>query len=111
MGISKGFSLKSSIRTITSRCPHAAKVVKLRETKSPDHQELVFSFQLDVFIDSCARGTMLNELEQALPFTWPRSWSILLLKFWNSPVMLLVTTRKQGLFRDIYNWLSETTRN
>merc|ERR1711931_98887 len=111
MGISNRFSLIPIIRTLSSRCLHAAKVVKLRETKSPDRQELVFSFQLDVFIDSCARGTMPNELEQALPFTWPRLWSILLLKSWNSLVMLLVTTRKPGLFRDISNWLSETTRN
>merc|ERR1712243_116929 len=111
MGISKRFSLKSSTRTLSARCLHAAKVVKLRVTKSPDRQELVFNFQLDVFIDSCARGTMPNELEQVLPFTWPRLWSILLPKSWNSPVMLLVTTRKQELFRDISNWLSETTRN
>merc|ERR1712142_393526 len=111
MGISKGLSLISSTRTSFSRCLHAVKVVKLRETKSLDRQELVFSFQLDVFIDSCARGTMPNELEQALPFTWPPLWSILLPKSWNSLVMLLVTTRKQELFRDISNWLSETTRN
>merc|ERR1712020_841327 len=103
---SKGLSCIASTHTLFSKCLLAAKVVKLRETKSPDHQELVFSFQLDVFIDSCARGTMLNELEQALPFTWPRLWSILLLKFWNSLAMLLVTIRKQGLFRDIFNWLS-----
>merc|ERR1711988_735994 len=111
MGISNRISILSSTHTLFSRCLLAAKVVKLRETKSPDRQELVFSFQLDVFIDSCARGTMPNELEQALPFTWPRSWSILLLKSWNSPVMLLVTIRKQGLFPDIFNWLSETMRN
>merc|ERR1712058_224242 len=111
MGISKRISLISITPTSFPRCLHAAKVVKLRETKSPDRQELVFSFQLDVFIDSCARGIMLNELEQALPFTWPRLWSILLLKSWNSLVMLLVTTRKLGLFRDISNWPSETTRN
>merc|ERR1711931_567233 len=108
MGNSKRFSSQSNTRTSFSQCLHA---VKLRETKSPDRQELVFSFQLDVFIDSCARGTMPNELEQVLLFTWPRLWSILLPKSWNSPVMLLVTTRKQGLFRDIFNWLSETTRN
>merc|ERR1712187_69199 len=111
MGISNRYSLLVSIRTQFPRCLHAAKVVKLRETKSPDHQELVFSFQLDVFIDSCARVTMPNELEQALPFTWPQLWSILLLKSWNLPAMLPVTTRKQGLFRDISNWLSEMTRN
>merc|ERR1712168_398175 len=111
MGISERTSSKVSTLTLFPRCLHAAKVVKLRETKSPDRQELDFNFQLDVFIDSCARETMPNELEQVLPFTWPRLWSILLLKFWNSPVMLLVTTRKQGLFRDISNWLSETTRN
>merc|ERR1712002_468890 len=104
---SKGFSVRASIHTLFSRCLLAVKVVKLRETKSPDRQELVFSFQLDVFIDSCARGTMPNELEQALPFTWPRLWSILLPKSWNLLVMLLVTTRKLGLFRDISNWLSE----
>merc|ERR1712142_681533 len=108
---SKGFSCKASTHTLFSRCLLAAKVVKLRETKSPDRQELVFSFQLDVFTDSCARGTMPNELEQALLFTWPRLWSILLPKSLNSPVMLLVTTRKQGLSRDIFNWLSEMTRN
>merc|ERR1711931_352807 len=111
MGFSEEPSSISSTHTLFSRCLLAAKVVKLRETKSPDRQELVFSFQLDVFIDSCVRGTMPNELEQALPFTWPRLWSILLLKSWNSLVMLLVTTRKPGLFRDISNWLSETTRN
>merc|ERR1712193_231186 len=103
MGISNKFSLIPIIRTLSSRCLHAAKVVKLRETKSLDRQELVFSFQLDVFIDSCARETMPNELEQALQFTWPLSWSILLLKSWNSPVMLLVTIKKQGLFLDISN--------
>merc|ERR1711973_1060734 len=108
---SKRPSSKSSTRTLLSRCLHAAKVVKLREIKSPDRQELVFNSQLDVFIDSCVKGTMLNELEQALPFTWPRLWSILLLKFWNSLVMLPVTIRKLGLFPDISNWLSETTRN
>merc|ERR1711973_562598 len=107
----EGYNTKSSTRTLFPICLHAAKVVKLRETKSPDRQELVFSFQLDVFIDSCAKGTMLNELEQALPFTWPRLWSILLLKSWNSLVMLLVITRKLGLFRDTFNWLSETMRN
>merc|ERR1711973_17504 len=111
MGISKGFSCIASTHTLFSRCLLAAKVVKLREIKSPDRQELVFSFQLDVFIDSCVRGTMPNELEQALLFTLPLLWSILLPKSWNSPVMLLVTTRKPGLFRDISNWLSETTRN
>merc|ERR1712168_1376150 len=111
MGTSKRFSLIFNTRTLFSKCLHAAKAVKLRETRSPDRQELAFSFQLGVFIDSCARGTMPNELEQALPFTWPRLWSILLLKSWNSPVMLLVTTRKQELFRDISNWLSEMTRN
>merc|ERR1712243_257241 len=111
MGISKGFSCIVSTHTLILGCLLAAKVVKLRETKSPDRQELVFSFHLDVFIDSCVRGTMPNALEQALPFTWPRLWSILLLKSWNSLVMLLVTTRKPGLFRDISNWLSETTRN
>merc|ERR1711973_339777 len=100
-----------STRTLFPRCLHAVKEVKLKETKSPDRQELVFSFQLDVFIDSCARGTMPNELEQVLPFTWPRLWNILLLKSWNSPVMLLAIIRKLGLFRDISNWLSETTRN
>merc|ERR1711973_714902 len=108
---SKGFSCMGSTHTLFSRCLLAAKVVKLRETKSPDRQELVFSFQLDVFIDSCVRGTMPSELEQALLFTWPRLWNILLPKSWNLPVMLLLTTRKQGLFRDISNWLSETTRN
>merc|ERR1711988_1127072 len=111
MGISNRISILSSTYILFSRCLHAAKVVKLREIKSPDRQELVFSFQLDVFIDSCARGIMPNELEQAHPFTWPRLWSILLLKSWNSPVMLLVITRKLGLFRDISNWLSEMTRN
>merc|ERR1712029_733294 len=111
MGISKRYIVIIRTSTLLSRCLHAVKEVKLRETKSPDRQELVFSFQLDLFIDSCARGTMPNELEQALPFTWPRLWSILLLKSWNSLVMLLVTTRKPGLFRDISNWLSETTRN
>merc|ERR1712243_227214 len=111
MGISNRYSLVFTTLILFSKCLHAAKVVKLRETKSPDRQELVFSFQLDVFIDSCVRGTMPNELEQALPFTWPRLWSILLLKSWNSLVMLLVTTRRPGLFRDISNWLSETTRN
>merc|ERR1711973_494288 len=111
MGISKGFSCIASTHTLFSRCLHAAKVVKLREIKSPDRQELVFNFQLDEFIDSCARGTMPNELEQALLFTWLRLWSILLLKSWNSPVMLPVTIRKLGLFPDISNWLSETTRN
>merc|ERR1711931_281910 len=109
MGISKRISIASRSRILFKRCLHAAKVVKLRETKSPDRQELDFNFQLDVFIDSCARGTMPNELEQVLPFTWPRLWSILLLKSWNLLVMLLVTTRKQELFQDIYNWLSETT--
>merc|ERR1712180_184860 len=94
-----------------SKCLLAAKVVKLRGKQNPDPQELVFSFQLDVFIDSCARGIMLNELELALPFTWPRLWSILLLKFWNSLVMLLVTIRKPGSFRDISNWQSEMMRN
>merc|ERR1711973_23311 len=108
---SKGFSCMGSTHTLFSRCLLAAKVVKLRETKSPDRQELVFSFQLDVFIDSCVKGTMPNELEQVLLFTWPRLWSILLLKFWNSLVMLPVTIRKRGLFQDISNWLSETTRN
>merc|ERR1712025_687713 len=108
---SKRYSVASSTRTFFTKCLHAAKVVKLRETKSPDRQELVFSFQLDVFIDSCVRGIMPNELEQALLFTWPRSWSILLLKFWNLPAMLPVTIRKLGLFPDISNWLSETMRN
>merc|ERR1712241_859654 len=111
MGISKRYIIKTSTRTLFPRCLHAAKVVKLKETKSPDRQELVFSFQLDVFIDSCVKGTMPNELGQALPFTWPWLWSILLPKSWNSLVMLLVTTRKPGLFRDISNWLSETMRN
>merc|ERR1712156_135167 len=93
------------------KCLHAAKVVKLREKQNPDPQELDFSFQLDVFIDSCARGIMLNELELAPLFIWLRLWSILLLKFWNSLVMLLVTTRKPGSFRDIFNWRSEMMRN
>merc|ERR1712079_743812 len=94
-----------------SKCLHAAKVAKLREKQNPDPQELDFSFQLDVFIDSCARGIMPNELELALPFIWQRLWSILLLKFWNSLVMLLVTIRKPGSFLDIFNWRSEMMRN
>merc|ERR1712180_1652 len=94
-----------------SSCLHAAKVVKLREKPNPDPQELDFSFQLDVFIDSCAREIMPNELEQALPFIWLRLWNTLLLKFWNSLVMLLVTIRKPGSFQDISNWQSETMRN
>merc|ERR1711899_27188 len=94
-----------------STCLHAAKVAKLREKPNPDPQELDFSFQLDVFIDSCARGTMPNELVLALLFIWPQLWSILLLKFLNSLVMLLVTIRKPGSFRDISNWRSEMMRN
>merc|ERR1711962_96463 len=108
MGISKGFSSKYTTYALQLKCLHAAKV---REKQNPDPQELGFSFQLDVFIDSCARGIMLNELELALPFIWPRLWSILLLKSWNSLVMLLATIRKPGSFRDISNWQSETMRN
>merc|ERR1712156_709038 len=104
MGISKDLSLKYTRYALYSRCLHAAKVAKLREKLNPDPQELDFNFQLDVFIVSCARGIMLNELELVLPFIWPRLWSILLLKFWNSLVMLLVTIRKPELFRDISNW-------
>merc|ERR1711962_1543364 len=111
MGISKLFASKYNTYALYSKCLHAAKVVKLREKQNLDPQELDFSFQLDVFIDSCARGIMLNELELALPFIWPRSWSILLLKFWNSLVMPLVTIRKPGSFRDISNWRSVTMRN
>merc|ERR1711936_290095 len=111
MGISKGFAFRCITYALYSQCLHAAKVAKLREKPNPDPQELDFNFQLDVFIDSCARGIMPNELELALPFIWPRLWSILLLKFWNSLVMLLVTIRKPGLFRDISNWRSETMRN
>merc|ERR1712038_518544 len=107
MGISKGIASKYIIFALYSKCLHAAKVAKLREKQNPDPQELDFSFQLDVFIDSCARGIMPSELELALPFIWPRLWSILLLKFWNSLVMLLVTIRKPGSFRDISNWQSE----
>merc|ERR1712228_829635 len=111
MGISKGLDFQYPAYVLYSKCLHAAKVAKLRGKQSPDPQELDFSFQLDVFIDSCARGIMPNELELVHPFIWPRSWSILLLKFWNSLVMLLVTTRKPGSFRDISNWRSETMRN
>merc|ERR1711922_5434 len=111
MGISKGHSSKYTTYALYSKCLHAAKVAKLREKQNPDPQELGFSFQLDVFIDSCARGIMPNELELVLPFIWPRLWSILLLKFWNSLAMLLVTIRKPGSFRDISNWQSETMRN
>merc|ERR1711962_267083 len=111
MGISKGFAFKYIIYTTSSKCLHAAKVVKLREKPNPDPQELDFSFQLDVFIDSCAREIMPNELELALPFIWPRLWSTLLLKFWNSLVMLPATIRKPGSFRDIFNWRSEMMRN
>merc|ERR1712183_612664 len=111
MGTSKVLALKDTQYAKYSRCLHAAKVVKLREKQNLDPQELDFSFQLDVFIDSCARGIMPNELELALPFIWPRLWSILLLKFWNSLVMLLVIIRKPGSFRDISNWRSETMRN
>merc|ERR1711936_235520 len=111
MGISKELDTKYIIYALYPKCLHAAKVAKLREKQNPDPQELDFNFQLDVFIDSCARGIMLNELELVLPFIWPRLWSILLLKFWNSLVMLLVTIRKPELFRDISNWQSETMRN
>merc|ERR1711962_872509 len=111
MGISKEFGFQYTIYVLLSKCLHAAKVAKLREKQNPDPRELDFSFQLDVFIDSCARGIMLNELELALPSIWPRLWSILLLKFWNSLVMLPVTIRKPGSFRDISNWQSETMRN
>merc|ERR1712156_736965 len=111
MGISKGSGFHHTTYVLHSICLHAAKVAKLREKQNPDPQELDFSFQLDVFTDSCAKGIMPNELELALPFIWPRSWSILLLKFWNSLVMLLVTIRKPGSFRDISNWRSEMMRN
>merc|ERR1711962_337655 len=111
MGISKLFASKYNTYALHSRCLHAAKVAKLREKQNLDPQELDFSFQLDVFIDSCVRGIMPNELELALPFIWPRLWSILLLKFWNSLVMLLVTIKKPGSFRDISNWQSEMMRN
>merc|ERR1712200_275864 len=111
MGISKVFGSQYTTYILHSKCLHAAKAVKLREKQNPDPQELDFSFQLDVFIDSCVRGIMLNELELALPFIWPRLWSILLLKFWSSLVMLLATTRKPGSFRDISNWRSEMMRN
>merc|ERR1711910_5666 len=111
MGNSKRFALKCTTYAQYSKCLLAAKVAKSREKQNPDPQELDFNFQLDVFIDSCARGIMLNELELVLPFIWPRLWSILLLKFWNSLVMLLVTIRKPELFRDISNWQSETMRN
>merc|ERR1711962_1726118 len=100
MGISKGVDFQYTTYVLLSKCLHAAKA---REKLNPDPLELDFSFQLDVFIDSCARGIMPNELELALPFIWPRLWSILLLKFWNSLVMLLVTIRKPGSFRDISN--------
>merc|ERR1712156_887122 len=108
---SKGPDAKYTISVLYSICLHAAKVAKLREKLNPDPQELDFSFQLDVFIDSCAKGIMPNELGLALPFIWPRLWSTLLLKFWNSLVMLLVIIRKPGSFRDISNWQSETMRN
>merc|ERR1711962_1438934 len=111
MGINIRLSLYYIVYVLHSKCLHAAKVAKLREKQNPDPQELDFSFQLAVFIDSCARGIMPNELELALPFIWLRLWSILLLKFWNSLVMLLVTIRKPGSFRDISNWQSETMRN
>merc|ERR1711962_907846 len=111
MGISKLFASKYNTYALYSKCLHAAKVAKLREKQNLDPQELDFSFQLDVFIDSCARGIMPNELVLALPFIWPRLWSILLPKFWNSLVMLLVIIRKPGSFRDIFNWRSVTMRN
>merc|ERR1711962_188735 len=111
MGISTRFGLQYTTSTLHSKCLHAAKVAKLRVKQNPDPQELDFSFQLDVFIDSCARGTMPNELVLALLFIWPQLWSILLLKFLNLLVMLLVTIRKPGSFRDISNWQSETMRN
>merc|ERR1712156_1076657 len=111
MGMSKGFGFNYITYVLHSKCLHAAKVAKLREKQNPVPQELDFSFQLDAFIDSCARGTMPNELELALLFIWPRLWSILLLKFWNSLVMLLVTIRKLGSFQAISNWRSETMRN
>merc|ERR1712180_19384 len=111
MGISKGIVIQYATYDLHPKCLHAAKVTKLREKQNPDPQELDFSFQLDVFTDSCARGIMPNELELALPFIWLRLWSILLLKFWSSLVMLLVTIRKQGSFRDISNWRSETMRS
>merc|ERR1712156_165948 len=98
---SKGPDAKYTISVLYSICLHAAKVAKLREKLNPDPQELDFSFQLAVFTDSCARGIMPNELELALPFIWLR-------KFWSSLVMLLVTIRKPGSFRDISNWRSET---
>merc|ERR1712180_571924 len=108
MGISKRFGLQYITSTLHSKCLHAAKVAKSRVKQNPDPQELDFSFQLDVFIVSCVRGIMPNELELALLFIWPRLWSILLLKLWNSQVMLLVTIRKLGSFQDISNWRSET---
>merc|ERR1712200_184930 len=103
MGINIRLSLYHTVYVLHSKCLHAAKVAKLRGKQNPDPQELDFSFQLVVFIDFCARGIMPNELELVLPFIWPRLWSILLLKFWNSLVMLLVTIRKPGSFRDISN--------
>merc|ERR1712156_388435 len=111
MGNSIEFDFHYATYVIHSKCLHAAKVAKLRGKQNPDHQELDFSFLLDVFIDSCARGIMPNGLELALPFIWPRLWSILLQKFWNSLVMLLVTIRKPGSFLDISNWRSEMMRN
>merc|ERR1711962_958355 len=108
---SKVFGFQYITHILHSKCLHGAKVAKLREKQNPDPQEPDFSFQLDVFIDSCARGIMLNELELALLFIWLQLWSILGVKFWNSLVMLPVTIRKQGSFRDIFNWRSEMMRN
>merc|ERR1711962_1935436 len=108
MGNSNRFSFQYTTYVLHSRCLHAAKV---REKQNLDPQELDFSFQLDVFIVSCVRGIMPNELELVLLFILPRLWSILLLKFWNSLVMLPVTIRKLGSFQDISNWRSETMRN
>merc|ERR1712180_51367 len=111
MGISKRLAYNTTTYAFISKCLLVAKVAKLREKPNPDPLELDFNFQLDVFIDSCVRGIMPNELELVLLFIWPRSWSILLLKFWNSLVMLPVTIRKLGSFRDISSWQSEMTRN
>merc|ERR1712107_883716 len=94
------FNLK--LQQLISKCLDVERVEKLRQSLDP--AVLDSSSQLDVFIVSSARVTMLPVLVLV-----PQS--TLLLRFLSWLAMLPVTTRRPESSQDICNWLSEMTRS
>merc|ERR1711997_1441057 len=105
------FILNLSIQENNSSCLVAVKVARSRERQSLGRPGLASNSLWDVFIVCCARVTMLNVSVLVHPSTWPLSWSTSQLRSLSWQVMLPGITRRPELSQDIFNSLSEMTRN